>query len=140
MPVHAPLQPVKVDVASDAAVSVTTVPVSNAALQVPPQVIPTGDEVTVPPPVPDFVTLKVYWILVNVAVTAWAALIVTKHVPVPVHAPLHPANVEAPSGAAVSVTSVSESNKALQVTPQLIPAGADVTVPPPVPVLETLKV
>ena len=77
---------------------------------------------------------------VNVAVTPLAASIVTAQAPVPGQAPLHPANVEAPSGVAVSDTTVPGSNEALQVTPQLIPAGTDVTVPPPVPVLETLKV
>ena len=76
---------------------------------------------------------------VNVAVTAFAASIVTMHDPVPVHAPLQPANVEAPSGVAVNVTTVPVSNDALQVAPHVIPAGEEVTDPPPVPVLETLR-
>ena len=42
----------------------------------------------------------------NVAVTDFAASIVTTHVPVPVHAPDQPANVVLASGAAVSVTGV----------------------------------
>src|SRR5580765_8662962 len=40
---------------------------------------------------------------VNVAVTARVAVIATVHGPVPVHAPLHPANVEPLVGVAVSV-------------------------------------
>jgi hypothetical protein len=42
----------------------------------------------------------------NVAVTARAAVMDTVQVPVPVHAPLHPANVEPLVAAAVSVTEV----------------------------------
>ena len=42
--------------------------------------------------------------MVNVAVTALAASIVTTHVPVPVQAPLQPVNVELTSAAAVKVT------------------------------------
>jgi hypothetical protein len=140
VPVHAPLQPVKVELASGIAVRVTTVPAVNSALQVVPQVIPVGEEVTVPPPVPVLVTLKLYWILVNVAVTEAAALIVTLQLPVPVHAPLQPVKVDAPSGEAVSVTTVPDANDALQVVPQVMPAGEEVTVPPPVPAFVTLRV
>ena len=42
----------------------------------------------------------------NVAVTDRAALMVTAQLPVPEQAPLQPANVEPPAGAAVSVTFV----------------------------------
>jgi hypothetical protein len=77
---------------------------------------------------------------VKVAVTEVAAFTVTVHVPVPLHAPLQPVNVEAPSGAAVRVTTVPESNGALHVVPQLIPAGLEVTVPFPVPALLTERV
>jgi hypothetical protein len=45
-------------------------------------------------------------VVVNVAVTLWAALSVTAHVPVPVHAPLQPPKVLPASGVAVSVTLV----------------------------------
>jgi hypothetical protein len=45
-------------------------------------------------------------LIVNVAVTAAAAFIVTTHGPVPVHAPLQPVNVDSPTGVAVSVTAV----------------------------------
>lgn len=51
-----PLQPVNVDPAEAAAVSVTTVPELNDAPQVAPQLIPAGEDVTVPAPVPVFET------------------------------------------------------------------------------------
>ena len=47
-------------------------------------------------------------IVLNVAVTLRAALIVTWHVPVPLHAPLHPANIDPLAGVAVSVTTVPD--------------------------------
>ena len=76
----------------------------------------------------------------NVAVTLREALIVTVHVPVPVHAPLQPANVDPPVGDAVRLTTVPDVNEALHVDPQLIPADAEVTVPDPVPALVTVSV
>jgi hypothetical protein len=76
---------------------------------------------------------------VNVAVTDFAASIVTTHEPVPVHAPLQPPNVEVPSGVAVSVTIVPIPNDAEHVAPQLMPAGLDVTLPLPVPDFVTLN-
>ena len=45
-------------------------------------------------------------VVLNVAVTARAAVIDSAQVPVPVHAPLQPANVEPLAAAAVSVTAV----------------------------------
>jgi hypothetical protein len=55
-----PVQPKKVMSKSGVAVRVTTVPLLNAAEQVPPQLIPEGLEVTVPPPTrPVFVTVRV---------------------------------------------------------------------------------
>jgi len=55
------------------------------------------------------------------------------HVPVPVHAPVHPAKIELVPGLAVSVTDVPLANVALHVEPQLIPEGVLVTVPVPLP-------
>ena len=78
-----PLQPVNAEPAAGVAVSVTTVPSLNDAAQVAPQLIPAGELVTVPEPVPVFVTVSVCVICVNVAVTDWSPLIVTVHVPVP---------------------------------------------------------
>jgi hypothetical protein len=66
-------------------------------------------DVTVPVPLPAFVTLSVKLALelLNEAVTARAADIDTVHdVAVPLHAPLQPPNVEPLAAAAVSVTEV----------------------------------
>jgi len=140
VPVQAPLQPANVEPLDAAAVSVTEVPLAKLALQVLPQLMPVGDEVTVPAPVPAFVTLsaKVEAAL-KVAVTARAADIDTVQAPVPVHAPLQPVNVEPLAAAADSVTDVPLAKFALQVDPQLTPAGVDVTVPVPVPAFVTLS-
>ena len=71
--------------------------------------MPAGDDVTVPVPVPVLYTSSVLTgRALNVAVTAFAALIVTEQAPVPVQAPLHPANVESVAAAAVSVTTAPE--------------------------------
>ena len=58
VPEHAPDQPVKVELASAVAVSVTEAPEAYDAEQVDPQLIPAGEDVTEPVPVPPFVTLK----------------------------------------------------------------------------------
>jgi len=87
--------------------------------------------------VPVLLTLRVKLCRANVAVTDWAAFMVTVQVPVPLQAPLQPVNVELGSGVAVSVTMVPLAKLAEQVAPQLIPAGLLVTVPVPVPVLLT---
>jgi hypothetical protein len=96
VPVHAPLQPANVESLAAAPASVTDVPLVKLALQVVPQLIPAGDEVTVPVPLPALVTLsaKLPPEVLNVAVTLRAAVIDNVQAPVPVHAPLHPAKVE----------------------------------------------
>ncbi|KJU83293.1 hypothetical protein MBAV_004514 [Candidatus Magnetobacterium bavaricum] len=67
-----------------------------------------ADAATVPVPVPAFVTARGYVSTVNVAVTFFAADIVTSHVGlVPVQSPLQPVKVEPASDVAVSVTGVS---------------------------------
>src|SRR3954467_8488069 len=76
----------------------------------------------------------------NVAVTALAALRVTSHVFVPVQAPDQPVNEDPSAAVAVNVTFVPTSYAALQVAPQLIPAGALVTPPEPLPVFDTVSV
>src|SRR5436309_2609295 len=140
VPLHpAPLQPLNTDPLAGVAVSVTDVPLANDALQVAPQLIPTGLLVTVPPPLPVLVTVRVYN-CVKLAFTACAALIVTTQVPVPLHpAPLQPVNTEPLTGAAVKVTDVPLANEALHVTPQSMPAGLLVTVPLPLPVFVTVR-
>jgi hypothetical protein len=81
--------------------------------------------------------------LLNVAVTVWAAVIVTEHPPVPVQpAPLHPANVDPSEAVAVSATTVPLAKAAEHVVVggQTIPAGLLVTVPVPLPASFTVKV
>ena len=56
VPVQAPDQPVKSELSSGFAFSVTDVPLANLALHTEPQLIPDGLLVTTPPPVPAFWT------------------------------------------------------------------------------------
>src|SRR5947209_4778176 len=139
-----PLQPLKVEPAAGAAVSVTAVPLAKLAAQVAPQVMPAGLLVTVPAPVPALETVSVkvgVEAAVKVAVTVVAAETVTTHDPVPEHPPpFQPLKVEPAAGAAVSVTAVPLAKLAVHVAPQLIPAGALVTVPLPVPAGVTVRV
>src|SRR5439155_18310083 len=131
-----PLQPVKVEPAAGVAVSVTTVPLAKLAEQVAAQLIPAGELVTVPLPVPAGVTVRVKVCTVKVAVTVVAAESVSTQAPVPVQPPpVQPVKVEPAAGVAVSVTTVTLAKLAEQVAPQLIPGGALVTVPLPVPAL-----
>jgi len=135
-----PLQPVKVEPAAGAAVSVTAVPLAKLAVHVAPQVIPTGELVTVPLPVPALLTVSAKLGRLKVAVTVVAAESVSTQAPVPEHPPpLQPLKVEPAAGVAVSVTTVPLAKLAEQVAPQLIPAGALVTVPLPVPALLTVS-
>ena len=90
-----------------------------------------------PVPVPALVTLSANVVaeLLKVAVTARAAVIDTVQAPVPVQAPLQPANVRPGAGIAVSVTWVPEayvarSGERLTVP---VPAGFVVTVTVNVP-------
>jgi hypothetical protein len=74
-------------------------------------------------------------------VTDLAALILTVQVlPDTASHPVHPVNAERRFGDAVSVTTVVLEKDAAHVDPQLIPAGLEVTVPLPRPVLLTLRV
>ena len=134
-------QPVNVDPVAGAAVNVTIVPLAKLAAHAVPQLIPVGALVTVPVPVPAFVTVNAnVFAAVNVAVTAAAAVTITTQAPVPVHAPLHPANVDPVAGTAVNVTIVPLAKLAAHAVPQLIPVGALVTVPVPVPASATVNV
>src|SRR2546426_3524880 len=129
VPLHpAPLQPANTDPLAGAAVKVTCVPLTNAALHVTPQSMPAGLLLTVPMPLPVLVTVRVSP-CVKVALTACAALMVTTQVPMPLHPPpLHPENTEPLVGVAVKVTCMPLANAALHVTPQSMPAGLLVTV------------
>jgi hypothetical protein len=106
VPVHAPFQPANVEPVFGAALSVTVVPLARFAVHALPQLMPAGDEVTVPVPAPILVILseKVAAVLLKVAVTERAAVIATVQTPVPVHAPLQPPKLDPLAAAAVSVT------------------------------------
>lgn len=116
VPLHDdPLHSSNVELLPGVSVIVTTIPAVKFAVHptLDPvlQLIPAGLLVSVPVPVPEIVAVNAYVGRLNVAVTDFAALIVTTHVPVPVHAPLHPANVLGgfalpPLGVAVNVTTV----------------------------------
>jgi hypothetical protein len=94
------------------------------------QLIPVGELVTVP--LPDTLTLSVYWVCANVAVTLCAAFIVTMQLPTPLQPPpLQPLKPQPFVGAAVSVTCVPPPKLELHVDGQLIPGGELVTVPLP---------
>ena len=75
----------------------------------------------------------------NVAVTVWPfPLAVSVHAPVPLHAPLHPANVEPVAGVAVNWTEAPLPKFALHIAPQVTPGGLLVTVPDPLPARVTV--
>jgi hypothetical protein len=85
-----------------------------------------------PSPASPFQSFVQVTAVLKVAVTGCIALMGTEHVPVPVHAPPHPAKVEPDAAFSVSFT-VPPANFAEQIVPQLIPVGLLVTVPFPVP-------
>src|SRR5262252_3288960 len=99
--------------------------------------MPAGFDATEPVPLPPLVaTVSVYCCSSKLAVTMAAALSVTVHVLVPLHPlPLHPVKTESALADAVNVTLVPALYVSLQSLPQLMPAGFDVTVPVPEPVL-----
>src|SRR4051812_29422604 len=100
-------------------------------MQVAPQLI--GPPVTVPLPVPARMTVSGNVSSVNVAVTLLAMSIVTVHGPVPVHAPLQPANVEPVDAAGGGIRAVLSWTGRVHAGPRAMPAGVDVTEPLPVP-------
>ena len=71
----------------------------------------------------------------KVALTDCGAVTVSVQVPVPLHAPPQPANTVPVDGTAVSVITLPWVRDTLHAVPQLRPAGADVTVPLPLPSL-----
>src|SRR3989442_1401668 len=130
------VQPVKVEPAAGVAVSVTAVPLVKLAEQVAPQVMPAGELVTVPLPVPAGVTVRAKVCTVNVAVTVVAAESVTVQIPVPEQPPpLQPVKVEPAAGVAGGVTfpGAPLGKPGERGAPRGRPAGGLVPVPPPVP-------
>ena len=131
-----PPHPAKTEPLAGVAVSATLVPELNWAAHVAPQLIPDGELETVPVPVPPGVSVRVNCgggAGLNVAVTDWFEPIVMLQAPVPVHAPLQPLNTCPAAGVAARLTDVPDTNVAEQVAPQLMPAGALLTDPVPVP-------
>ena len=135
VPLHAPDQPANVDPAAGMAVRVTELPVAKFAEHVCPQSIPAGLLVTVPDPVPEFVTVSCAGgavAVLNPADTKVLPAMVTLHAPVPLQAPPQPVNVMPDAAVAVRVKAVPAEKVAEQVCPQLMPAGELVMVPLPV--------
>lgn len=122
-----PPHPPNVEFVPGVSVSVTLVSAGKFAVHpvVDPlvQFIPDGLLVTVPLPVPNSVITSVNVLLLNVAVTLSAALIVIVQLPVPLHCvfPLHPANVLPLPAVAVSVTVLPLLKFPVHVVGQLIP-------------------
>src|SRR2546426_323125 len=136
-----PLQAVKVDPLAGLAVRVTLMPLSWVAVQVLGQVIDPSLEVAVPFPVPARLTVRVKRCAVKVAVTDFAAVIVTVHVaPETVSHPLQAVKVDPLAGLAVRVTLMPLSKVAVQVLGQVIDPSLEVTVPFPVPARLTVRV
>ena len=141
MPVQDPDQPRKMFEPFGVAVRVTVVPPAKDLVQKFEQLGAAGLNETVPLPerVNSIVTSNGA-AAANPADTLAAAVIVTTQLPVPVHAPDQPVKVELPVGVAVRVTVVPWVKVSEQSVPQEMPAGLEVIVPVPVPVLLTLKV
>lgn len=105
VPVQAPVQPAKDEPDAGEAVKITLVFSLKVALHVEPQSMPAGVLVTVPVPEPVSVTESSLAIvsMLNIAVTAALLARATVHLPIPVHAPDHPAKAEPDVGEAVNV-------------------------------------
>src|SRR6266700_7579318 len=102
--------------------------------------MPAGLEVTVPVPPPCLATVRVLSGS-KVAVTDLLASSVTVQVPLPEQPPPDQPTREEPAAAvAVSVTEVPCLKACVQVEPQLMPAGVEVTVPVPLPALVNVSV
>ena len=90
--------------------------------------MPAGAEVTVPVPVPALETANVYWVRVKVAVTVVAAARVTTQEPVPLQPPpLQPEKIDPEGAVAYRMTWESLGASVVQVAPQVMPAGDEVT-------------
>jgi hypothetical protein len=135
-----PFQPANVEPGAGVAVRLVSVPLVNDAEQELPQLMPRGLLVTVPLPVPFFVTDRIDFVWAGCGLKVAVQVLVTSMVGTPLlqPVPLHPPNVEPTAGVALNVTRVPLPNDAEQVPPQLMPAGLLVTVPFPAPLLVTV--
>jgi hypothetical protein len=75
----------------------------------------------------------------NIANTVWFALIGTTQAPVPLQSPDQPAKWLAPIAVGINCTLVFALKLALQALGQFIPAGEELTVPDPDPILLTVS-
>jgi hypothetical protein len=116
-PVQAPDHPTKAHPSAACAFTATNVPGAKELAQLVPQSIPAGCEVTVP--LPSRVTVRVG--PAKVAVALLASLVVTVHMPVPAHAPDHPAKEDPAAAVAVRVTIAPGWNQVVQVVPAVDP-------------------
>jgi hypothetical protein len=114
-----------------------TVPLSTN----PTTMFPPGVVVTLPVDVPVVVPNVKFAPLLNVAVTLSAPLIVTVHVPVPLHCefPLHPAKLDPDPAVAVNTTCEFALKFATHPSGHVIPVGVLTTVPFPVPASVTVS-
>src|SRR5215471_14102389 len=95
VPLQLPPQPANVEPVDADALSVTTVPLVNEIEHAVPQLMPAGELVIVPTPVPAFDTVSARDVCTKVAVTVVAAFTVTAQVPVPAQPPpLQPLKVD----------------------------------------------
>ena len=107
VPEHAPLHPANAEPVDAACVSVTCVPLAKFAEHALGQLIPAGELVTIPCPLPASATVSAKLPVPppKFAITVVAAVIVKVQVLVPSHAvPPHPVNVDPDAGVAVKVT------------------------------------
>jgi uncharacterized protein YjeT (DUF2065 family) len=135
---QSPDQPTNVDMESGTAVRMTSSAWNWSAAHSDPQSMrpsPLPPE-TRPAPVPAMATESTCLVRSKLAVTLWAASIVTVHEGlVPVHAPDQPANVDASSGTAVRLISVPWLISTVHTGPQLMRWPR--TSPNPAPVFVT---
>jgi hypothetical protein len=139
LPLQAPLQPAKFEFASGVTVSVTRAFAPYASPQSSPQSMPAGMLFTVPLPVPVLLTERANGCRVKVAVTDFAASIVTTQASVPLQASLQPVKMESSSAVTVRITVFPTGKGAEQVVPQLIPGRSLITRPWPLPALVTVR-
>lgn len=105
VPVQSPLQPMKVEPALAAAVSVISSPGSKTAEHVVPQSMPAGAEVTVPDPVPAReMSMDTSSLSSKVTPTVLSSSIVSSQSPVPAQSMDQPLNAEAKPAIAESDT------------------------------------
>lgn len=123
-----PDHPTKVEPEFAEAERVTTVEAGKLQEQVDPQLIPEGTLVTVPVPLPDFVTFSTKFVgpdeALNTACTAFRPSTSTvQDGEAPLHAPSQYENVEPDAGMACKVTVVGVEKPSSHADPQLIVDG-----------------